>query len=96
MHSRPSFYTNGLWATCGQRHYTCGWTADKPESYTQIYTHNPHPPSHNRTVRAYNPNVTNISHTVFTQAISIFPSVTDCLYTLSTIPTKTTINSNNI
>ena len=80
----------------GQTAQTCGQAADNAAFYTQN-------PSTMRIAnyqatyqQVHNHQVTNISHTVFTQPLSIFLSVTGCLYTLSTYPTKKTINSNNI
>lgn len=93
MHkSKPS----AMRITCGQRHYTCGWTAENPASYTQPSTHNPYTTTTQITDHAYNPIITHIPHTVFTQPFYNIQSVNGCLYTLSTFPTNTTIKKNNI
>lgn len=96
MHNPPADHSHSLRITCGKRHYTCGWTEYNPIVYTQDHTHNPRYAHAAKPQPANNPNVTHISHTVFTQPISNMSSVTDCLYTLSTFPTIKTININNL
>jgi hypothetical protein len=77
--------------TCGQRHFVCGRTADNQDTYTQASTHNPQLPTQLFAGHVNNHFFTHNPHTVFTQPYYTFLSVTGCLYTLSTFPTKNTI-----
>ncbi len=80
----------------GKVRNACGQAVENHLSYTHFAsTVSVHTYPH-RDPAVHNHQVTNISHTVFTQPNSIFLSVSDRLYTLSTYPTNKTINSNNI